>query len=302
MIKLRNILFLCLFFWSAALWAQPQKHFSLKSPDGKISLNINTAEQIKWDLALNDQTEIITPSAVSLTLSNGEVLGKNPVVQSARTNAVNQYFNTPIYKKSRVHDQYNQLTLTFKGDYGLIFRAYDDGAAYRFFTRKKGMIKILNEEASFNFKADDKAYFPFVNDYRNKDKYTTSFEALYKNLNLSAVTKDSLAFLPILVDVGNGKKAAILEADLENYPGMYLTGNGQNNPGLQAAFAHYPTQEQTGGYANMNYVVKKRADFIAETDGSRSYPWRAVIVSTEDKQLANSDMVQKLASPSRIAD
>ncbi|RYE33178.1 MAG: Retaining alpha-galactosidase, partial [Sphingobacteriaceae bacterium] len=257
MISLKNILFLYLFFSGAALWAQPQKHFSLKSPDGKISLNINTNQQIKWDLHLNDQTEIITPSAVALTLSNGEVLGKNPVVKSAKTNSVDQYFNTPIYKKSRVHDQYNQLTLTFKGDYGLIFRAYDDGAAYRFFTRKKGMIKVSNEEASFNFKNDDKAFIPFANDYRNKDKYNTSFEALYKNTNLSTLTKDSLILLPLLVDVGNGTKAAILEADLENYPGMYLTGNGQNTPGLQSAFAPYPTSEQSLG---LNYVVNKRAD------------------------------------------
>jgi alpha-glucosidase len=38
----------------------------------------------------------------------------------------------------------------------------------------------MDEEANFNFKDDNKAYLPFVNDYRNKDKWTTSFEALYK--------------------------------------------------------------------------------------------------------------------------
>jgi alpha-glucosidase len=60
--------------------------------------------------------------------------------------------------------------------------------------------------------------------------------------------------------------------------------------------------EQTGGYANMNYVVNGRANYIAKTTGTRSFPWRVVIISTEDKQLANSDMVQKLAEPSRLTD
>ena len=85
--------------------------------------------------------------------------------------------------------------------------------AYRFFTQKKGEITIINEEANFNFKDDDKAFLPFVNDYRNKDKFNTSFESHYDVLNISAVKKDTLAFLPVLVDIGNPKKAVILEAD-----------------------------------------------------------------------------------------
>jgi alpha-glucosidase len=289
-------IFLC--FFVSVLVAQTTKNYHVKSPDGKIDLSITTGDKIEWSVKHED-TEIITPSAISMTLQSGEVLGKLPVVKNTKTASADQYFNTPIYKKDKVHDQYNQLSISFKGDYSLIFRAYDDGVAYRFTTQKKGDITVINEEANFNFKDDNKAYLPFVNDYRNKDKWTTSFEALYGNLKLSALTKDSLAFLPALVDVGSNKKAAILEADLRDYPGMYLTGNGQS---LQGAFAKYPTVETTGGYANMNYVVNGRADYIAKTKGARSFPWRVLIISTEDKQLANSDMIQKLAEPSRVKD
>ncbi|WP_205589817.1 glycoside hydrolase family 97 protein [Mucilaginibacter celer] len=288
--------FVC--FSASITIAQTSKNYHVKSPDGKIDLSITTGSNIQWWVKHED-TEIITPAAISLTLQSGEVLGKLPIVKSAKTSVKNEYFSTPIYKKDKVHDQYNQLTISFKGDYSLIFRAYDDGVAYRFVTQKNDDITITNEEAGFNFKADDKAWLPFVNDYRNKDKWTTSFEALYGNLKLSEVTKDSLAFLPVLVDVGNGKKAAILEADLQDYPGMYLTGAGQS---LQGAFAKYPTVETTGGYANMNYVVNGRADYIAKTLGTRSFPWRVVVISTNDKQLANSDMVQKLAEPPRVKD
>jgi alpha-glucosidase len=49
-------------------------------------------------------------------------------------------------------------------------------------------------------------------------------------------------------------------------------------------------------------VVNKRADYIAKTNGARSFPWRVVIISTEDKQLANNDMMQRLAAPSNVSD
>jgi alpha-glucosidase len=298
--NVKYLLSLCLCFPMSVLLAQTAKNYHVKSPDGKIDLSITTGAAISWSVKHLD-TEIITPSTISMTLADG-VLGKNAVVQSAKTSAADQYFNTPIYKKDKVHDQYNQLAISFKGNYSVVFRAYDDGVAYRFITQKKGDITVIDEEANFNFKDDDKAYLPFVNDFRNKDKWTTSFEALYDNINISAVKKDTLAFLPVLVDVGSPKKAAILEADLNNYPGMYLTGGGADDKNLKGAFAKYPTIEQTGGYANMNYVVNGRANYIAKTTGNRGFPWRVVIISTEDKQLANSDMVQKLAEPSRVSD
>ncbi|WP_184548416.1 glycoside hydrolase family 97 protein [Mucilaginibacter sp. FT3.2] len=299
--KIKLLLALSLCFPVIISLAQSSKSYHVKSPDGKIDLGVTTGSAISWQVKHQD-TEIITPSAISMTLANGEVLGKNAVVKSAKTSSADQYFNTPIYKKDKVHDQYNQVTIGFKGDYSVVFRAYNDGVAYRFITQIKGDITVVDEEANFNFKDDDKAYLPFVNDFRNKDKWTTSFEALYDNINISAVKKDTLAFLPVLVDVGDPNKAAILEADLNNYPGMYLTSDGKNSKNLKGAFAKYPTVEHTGGYENMNYIVNGRADYIAKTQGTRSFPWRVVIISTEDKQLANSDMVQKLAEPSRVAD
>jgi alpha-glucosidase len=294
--KFRIILLLCLIFPIGAVLAQSGKTYDVKSPDGKTSLTINTGAVTKWSVKHED-TEVITPSEISITLDNGEVLGKNVAVKKSAATSINETINTPIYKKAAVKDNYNQLTLTFKGDYGLIFRAFDDGVAYRWFMLKKGEITILNEETNFNFKDDDKAFLPFVNDYRNKDKFNTSFESHYDNVSLSAIKKDTLAFLPVLVDVGSPVKAVILEADLQDYPGMYLTpGEGNNLHGL---FAPYPTEEFIH---NINYVVKTRANYIAKTNGTRNFPWRVVVISTEDKQLADNDMMQRLAEPSRLND
>ncbi len=294
--KLRVIALLWLTCSLSAAMAQSAKTYQVKSPDGKISVNISAGATVTW--AVNHEgTEIITPSEISMTLDNGEVLGKYAAVKKSAASSNNSTIATPIYKKTQVQDNYNQLTIRFKGDYSLIFRAYNDGAAYRFVTTKKGGITITNESANFNFKDDDKAFLPFVNDYRNKDKFTTSFESHYDNINLSAIKKDTLAFLPVLVDVGLPKKAVILEADLQDYPGMYLT-RGEGNS-LHGVFSKYPTEEAV---LRINYVVNKRADYIAKTSGTRSFPWRVIVISTEDKQLADNDMMQKLAEPSQITD
>jgi alpha-glucosidase len=298
MMKFRSLILLALLFSTSASFAQTDKMYQVKSPDGHINLSVTAGEAIKWSVKHNE-TGIIAPSLIAITLADGEVLGKNPRIKSAKTTTIDQSIETPVYKKDKVHDHYNQLTLTFKGDYGLIFRAYDDGVAYRFFTQKKDSITIVNEDANFNFEADDKAFLPFVNDYRNKDKFTTSFEAHYNNIRLSALTADSMAFLPVLVDEADQKKAVILEADLRDYPGMYLITGGKQS--LQGVFAKYPTLETTGGFHNINYVVNKRADYIAKTNGTRTFPWRVVIISSNDRQLIDNDMMQKL-SPSPAGD
>jgi alpha-glucosidase len=297
--KFKFLLLLCITLPLCNLLAQKGKTYAVKSPDGKITITITAGPVVSWSVKEED-ADIITPSTISITLADGTVLGKNAIVKKTLAVAQSGVFFTPVYKKAEVQDNFNQLTLTFKGDYGLTFRAYNDGVAYRFLTQKKDELTIINEEANFNFKDDDKALLPFVNDFRNKDKFTTSYEAHYDNLNLSAIKKDTLAFLPVMVDVGSPRKAVILEADLQDYPGMYLTPGEGNN--LHGVFAKYPTAEATGGYSNINYVVNQRADYIAKTAGTRSFPWRVVVISTADKQLADNDMMQKLAEPSRVKD
>ena len=53
-------------------------------------------------------------------------------------------FDTPFYKKSKVEDQYNALTVDL-GKMAVQFRAYDDGAAYRIMTRMgKPFMRLLS--------------------------------------------------------------------------------------------------------------------------------------------------------------
>jgi alpha-glucosidase len=278
--------------------AQKSNSYTVQSPDGRIVLNVFVGEVLKWELN-HENDKVITPSAIRLHLTDNELLGKNVVVTKAIRKEINSSFETPFYKKSSVIDHYNQLTINCKGDYSIEFRVYNDGAAYRFLTDKKGEITIVNEEANFNFLSDHKTFIPYINDNRGGERYSFSFESFYDESKLSEMFKDSLSIVPLLVDLGNGKKAAIMESDVEDYPCMFLKKNANNKNSLIAEFAPYLLQGATSG---INFIAGKRADYIAKTAGKRSFPWRAVVVSSKDAELADNDMAQKLASPSRISD
>lgn len=275
-----------------------QKSFQLMSPSGNNVIHIQAGRELKWQVEHNSQT-ILDSSALSMKLQSGEVLGNDVVILSSEQRRMNETFNAYNYKKDQIVNQCNELVLNCKGDYGVIFRAYNDGVAYRFFTKKKSEIIVQSEQVDLNFNKDYKILIPYLQDLRNHDRFSCAFEALYEDINISGFAKDTLAFLPFLVDYGNSIKAVISEADLEDYPGLLITDNKKNRQGLTGMSAPYPLEEKQHG---INYLVSKRADYIAKTNGARSFPWRFIIVSDEDKELANTDMVQRLAAPSRIED
>ncbi|MGI0105755.1 glycoside hydrolase family 97 protein [Salinimicrobium sp. WS361] len=283
---------------SNTMIAQSNKTITLLSPDSDIELTISVGEIITWSVKNNSQ-QVISPSAINLQLEN-EILGNNPKLIDSEKKIINTTIDAINYKKDVIEDRYNELTLKFRKNYNLEFRVYDSGVAYRFVTNKRQEITVVSEEVNFNFSDDYRIYVPYAND-PEKDVYQISFENNYQHIPLSEVVKDTLAFAPVLVELLNGMKAAITEADLESYPGMFLKA-GEMEFSLQGEFAGYPLEEEQGGHNGLQSFVTKRADYIAKTSGNRKFPWRVLIISEEDKDLLNNDMVYKLASAPRIED
>jgi alpha-glucosidase len=261
---------------------------------------MDAGAKLCWSVRLGGD-QIIAPSAMSLILEGGDTLGDNATIASAEREKISTAFAGINYVKARIPDECNQITINCRNGFGVIVRAYNDAVAYRWFTNKKGEIIVRNEEANFNFAGDHKAFLPYMWDYRGGKIFNSSFEALYREINLSEFLRDSLAFLPVLVDAGKNRKVVILEADLEDYPGMYLDVQ-RTRQGLTGVYAPYPLEAQLGGFGGINYIPTKRADYIARTKGTRNFPWRAIAISRSDKELLNNDIVQKLASPPRITD
>ncbi len=299
--RMKNTFILfCLLFLNLS-FSQKKQEFTVNSPDGKIEVKITIDDKISWSIS-HEKDLILASSEMALTLDENQVLGKKPVVINSKKETVNNSFETPLYKKKSVQNHYNQLTLNFKNDFSIEYRVFDDGAAYRFITKKKKDITIKSEEVVLNFDQDYNTFIPYVRDLRNpKDPYISSFEAHYENKKISEFAKDTLAFLPLLIDFKNNKKAVFLEADLEDYPGLFVT-NKKDKTGFESRFSKYPLKETNGGFNNINRLITERADYLVKTKGTRSFPWRAIVISENDAALANNDMVQKLAEPSKIKD
>lgn len=294
-----NILWGLMFLLPAA--GLNAKEYELASPDGQMKVIVNADKQLTWEVN-HGSTQVITTSPISLSLTDGKVLGKQPKVAKASRQSIKSQFDTPVYKKASVEDNYNELTLKMKGDYSVVFRAYNDGAAYRILLGGKGEKVVADEEAVFNFAGDYDAFIPYVNDLRDSSyPYSFSFESYYDESPISKMYADSLSIVPLLVKLPDGKKALIMEGDLEGYPGMFLV-KGANANSIEGHFAPVALSEKIGGYNKLNLVPTSSAPYIAKITGETKLPWRAVAVSTDDRQLANNDMAQRLASPSRVQD
>ena len=273
------------------------KEFGLSSPDGKLDVTVTVGETVTYSLS-HDGTLLLSPSQVSMTLDNGTVYGVDSRFLGKKSRSVDAQIEALNYKKKTVEDHFNELTLRFKG-FNLIFRAYDDGMAYRFVSLSDRPFKVKSELAEFAFPEDWKAYVPYVRDFDRNDfsrQFYNSFENRYSHIALSEWDRDRLCFLPMVVEAPQGKKVCITEADLLDYPGMYLY-NGDGGHGLKGVFAPYPDKVEQGGHNMLQMVVRSRKDYIAEYESGTSFPWRVVSVSVKDSQLADNDMVYRLATP-----
>jgi alpha-glucosidase len=279
-----------------------QKPYLLESPDGHLRVTIEWRDQLSF-VILRDQDTLISRSPISMTLGSGEHLGLKPVLKNAKTISINQTISAPFYKRSVIQDHFKEATLTFKGDFSVVFRAYNEGVAYRFVLTKPKEIQITSEEATFRFAGDYKTVVPYVNKPSGENfeqQFFNSFENTYTRTNLSGLDPKRLMFLPLVVEAGKNK-VCITEADLEDYPGMYFA-NTDGKKSLTGVWARHPGKVEQGGYNKIQEIVLARELFIAKTKGTRSFPWRVMAVAAHDKQLLDNDLVYKLASPSRVTD
>ena len=272
------------------------KDYVLRSPDEKLLVTIETGNGISYTLK-HDGDLLLDRSEIGMYMTDGIVYGGYLNVKKASTRTVSETIKAIMYKKDEIKDEFNELTLKFK-DFSLIFRAYDDGMAYRFVSHKEEAYNVDYETAEFNFAKDWNMWAAYVCQHTEtlESQYYNSFENQYSYTPISEWNKDRLAFLPLMVEGPKGKKIVVTESDLFDYPGMYLY-NKDSGKKLTADFAPYPKEVRQGGHNNLQLEVQNRHPYIARCIGNDKFPWRIVAVSEDDIQMADNDMVYRLARP-----
>ena len=286
--KFSALLLLLVFVFSVTA-----KEYSVESPSGKISIKISVEESINYSVLLNG-TEIISPSTISMKINDGVIWGENAKVKKAKTISVSEDIIPVVQRKyAKIDNDYNQLTLSFKG-YLLQFRAYDEGAAYRWISEKKDAYKIVSEQATFNFPADHKIWFP------EEESMFTHQEREYLYENLSNINADRFGSTGMLIDGKNGVKIYISESDLMDYAGMFLRGSNENPNALIGKFPGVVLEEKQ--LNDRTVKPMKYADYIAVCNGPRNFPWRAILITENDTDLVQSELIYKLAPENKLTE
>ena len=292
---------LCSFAIAQAKPTQKQ----ITSPDGTLKVTVTVADDIRWSVE-DDGKRIIAPSQIAMQIGQSEVWGVKPSLRKATVGKIDEVIPSPLYKKSEVDNRCTTLTLAFKGDYAIELRAYDNAAAYRFISTRKGDYTVKNEVSEWDFAGDNTVYGSYVKFNRKgtgnaiEKQYYNSFENAYFVEPLKKMNPERLMFLPVLVEVDD-KKVCITESDLMSYPGMYLY-NSNGDTALEGNFAPYPDKVTQGGLNMLQGEVQTRKPYIAEVSGPRSFPWRICIVADNDAELLDDDMVFRLSQPNAIGD
>ena len=269
-----------------------QTVFSLSSPDNKIITRISVGDFVEFDV-LYDSALIIRPSRISMNINEHDVLGLAPKVKKRLINSVDRIVKPVVTEKfSKVREAYNEMKFLCKGNYNIVFRAYNEGIAWRFETFFDENIRVNNERIELNFTEGGHVWFP------EEESFFSHNERYYLYEDISLISADRFCSLPALVKTSDDVKILITESNLQDYPGMWLKGTGSD--GLKALFPGVAIEEEQNH--DRNVKVTKHADYLAITEGERVFPWRAILIEKEDGGLITNPLSWLLADSCRIED
>src|SRR5262249_28670428 len=224
---------------------------------------------------------------LGVDLAGGESLGGPCEVTGVETHSVrDEYTQFPGKRRAVVahaSEAMVRLRETTRPNrlWELVLRAYDDGVAFRYrFPAQHGWdrLVIAGERTEFRVPAGARAFaLPLKG-------FTTSYQSRYQVTPAGAFPKDGLIGLPLLFERPGGGWAAITEADVDEYAGLYLAPAGGGT--LAARLSPLPREPKLAVRAALPHAS----------------PWRVVMAAGRAGRLIESDLVLNLSKPCVIKD
>ena len=261
-----------------------RKVITAQSPDKQTCVSVTLADKIYYDVVSNNDT-LLKQSIVGMQLRN-KTLGDNPVLKKKRVRNIEETV-TPLFplKYSQVENNYTLLSLDMQGGYAVDFRIYNDGVAFRMRTSLPGEIEVMQENTVFQLAENCKLVL------QQPGGFKTGCEEYYSLVNSNAWKREErMSELPILI-MGQEYKILLSEFDLYSYPGLFLRGNADNS--LSAIQPKNPLEYEDDG--DRKQRILKEADYIAKTQGTRTFPWRYMLITREAGRLAENTMPMRLS-------
>lgn len=281
------LLFIVLPVVSVAAAPKP-KTISVKSPDGQTEVVVTVAGDIRYDVISRGE-KLMSANKVALQLGD-RVLGEAPSIRSSKITSVRETVRPEFKLKfAEVENNYNLLTLALKGDYKILWRVYDDGVAYRFVTDIPGGIDVMSETAEFNMVGSETIIGQIPGGFK------TSCEEVYSVKKTSELDAGRMWEIPFVATYP-GQKVLVSEFDLEDYPAMFVKPCGDK--AVAAIHPRSPLKYEPDGDRSVRFL--ETSEWIARTDGARTFPWRYMLITQDDRKIAENRMPMRLAPKSRI--
>jgi len=281
--------------------AAKEHNYTLASPNGRLVAYISADDVSAGYRLTYNGLKLLQFSHIDLDYSQGDKSYNTMTLRKTSRRSVDETIVSPFTRQATMRDHFNELTLHFKEGLSLVFRAYDEGVAYRFVWEGKPG-RVNKETVNYNFDGNWTATAAYVSQFdslHHEVQYSTSFENHYKTMPLAQLDWRRLCFLPLMVHAPDGIKVCLTESTLLDYPGLYLHGTGSTL--LIGENAPLPKRVEQGGHNELQLIVKEREDYIALMDKSKLFPWRIMMVGS-DTEIAMNNMSYLLAEPSRVDD
>jgi alpha-glucosidase len=272
---------------------------AVASPDGSLTISLALAakpqpylggERLYYRVTFKGQP-VLDDSPLGLDLLGAEPLDRDFEVVGNEKKSNDTTWENPFGAKRVVPDKFNELTVSLRerGPAGrrleIVLRAYDEGVAFRYILPKQETFEsftLAAENTGFYFSGDAHAYA------LNRGRFNTDNEGEYARTALRDIKPSSIINLPLLVELPGGVWAALLEADLTDYSGLYVGAV----PGVANALT-----------SKLSHPPSRRADQPVVATTPKATPWRVLMVApTAGRLIETSYLVLNLSPPCAVAD
>ena len=266
------------------------------SPDGRISVGFSAdAAGMRWSLK-RDGKVLVAPSRLGLVFSGftpkgSAALGEMRVVDS-RTRSADTSWTTTLYRRGTVRDRFNELEVTLEETavphrrLGYVFRAYDEGAAFRYvLPEQKGVLglEILRELTEWRFPGACSGWFTsYKSDFNSN-------EQPFVRRAIADIGPEEFVGMPATVRVA-GTEVALCEAALVNWAGIYYRTPKGGQPADASVFESYltPLPKSEASTAGSAVICTLPA----------ASPWRVMICGDDQLDLLKkNDIIVNLNPP-----
>ena len=275
--RIFSVVFMCLVM-SIVASAKDVIVSKVSSPDGSLTVTVGLDGGKAWYSVLRGSETIIGRSELGFVLKDGDFKGNFKKGKVSRS-SLDETWSQPWGEDAQVRNHYNELRVTLqekggqKRQLGVVFRAFDDGVAFRYeFPRQRGLqdFVIMDEVTEFALPTDAQAW--------SIPALTAYYEGIYTR---EPVSRKANMAGPVALEVNDSLYMAIMDANLTDYSTMNFSHEGTT---LKA-----------------DLVPWKNGDKVRVGD-TRVSPWRAIIIGRTAADILLSRMALNLNEPCKIDD